>query len=96
MLIIDEPTSFLDINHQYALFDFLKTMNKKGLTILMVLHDLNQAITYSNKIIMLKEAKLIGSDKIGKIINTKKLEEVFNIKLKLIKNDEMESPIITY
>ena len=96
MLIIDEPTSFLDINHQYALFDFLKTMNKKGLTILMVLHDLNQAITYSNKIIMLKEAKLIGSDKIGKIINTKKFEEVFNIKLKLIKNDEMESPIITY
>tara|TARA_B100000579_G_C22847358_1_gene865245 strand:+ start:932 stop:1720 length:789 start_codon:yes stop_codon:yes gene_type:complete len=96
ILIIDEPTSFLDINHQYALFEFLKSMNQKGLTILMVLHDLNQAIAYSNKIIMLKEAKLIASDKISEIINTEKLEEVFNIKLKLIKNDGMDNPIITY
>tara|TARA_Y100001970_G_scaffold52986_1_gene67027 strand:- start:5081 stop:5869 length:789 start_codon:yes stop_codon:yes gene_type:complete len=96
VLIIDEPTSYLDINHQYALFNFLKKINKKGLTILMVLHDLNQAITNSNKIIMLKNASLVDYSKTNQIINTKKLDEVFNVKLKLIQNGEKNNPLITY
>ncbi len=96
VLIIDEPTSYLDINHQYVLFQFLKKLNKKGLTILMVLHDLNQAIANSNKIIMLKNAKMVDYSKTKRIIDTKKLDEVFNVKLKLIKNGDKDNPLITY
>ena len=96
VLIIDEPTSYLDINHQCCLFDFLKSMNKKGLTIVMVLHDLNQAIINSNKIIMLKQAKLVSYERTNKIIDTEKLEEVFDVKLKLIKNEESDRMFVTY
>ncbi|MBI45010.1 MAG: heme ABC transporter ATP-binding protein [Candidatus Marinimicrobia bacterium] len=96
VLIIDEPTSYLDINHQCCLFGFLKSMNKKGLTIVMVLHDLNQAIINSNKIIMLKQAKLVSYERTNKIIDTEKLEEVFDVKLKLIKNEESDRMFVTY
>ena len=95
LLIIDEPTSFLDINHQCALFDFLKKMNKKGLTIIMVLHDLNQAFTNSNKVIMLKNAKLIEYQDIKKI-KSDKLEDVFDVQIDFIENKKIEGNLILY
>jgi len=86
LLILDEPTSFLDINHQCSLFNLLKDFNNKGLTIIMVLHDINQAIQYSDKIIMLKESKLINYGDVKEIINSESLEKLFNIKLDLFTN----------
>ena len=94
LLILDEPTSYLDIKHQYALFDFLKELNKKGLTIMMVLHDLNHAISNSNKIILLKNSKLISFGETSTIINNDLINKVFEIDLKLINYDGMDNPII--
>ena len=52
----------------------------------MVLHDINQAIQYSDKIIMLKESKLINYGDVKEIINSESLEKLFNIKLDLFTN----------
>tara|TARA_B100001094_G_scaffold327851_1_gene386977 strand:- start:594 stop:1289 length:696 start_codon:yes stop_codon:yes gene_type:complete len=86
ILMLDEPTSFLDIKHQYSLFKILKSLNNKGLTIMMVLHDINHALSYSEKIIMLKDSNLMGFGKINEIINSEILEKLFNLKLNLIKD----------
>ena len=88
ILMLDEPTSFLDIKHQYSLFKILKSLNSKGLTIMMVLHDINHALFYSEKIIMLKDSNLMGFGKINEIINSEILEKLFNLKLNLIKNNK--------
>ena len=88
ILMLDEPTSFLDIKHQYSLFKILKSLNSKGLTIMMVLHDINHALSYSEKIIMLKDSNLVGFGKINEIINSEILEKLFNLKLNLIKNNK--------
>tara|TARA_B100000427_G_scaffold65178_1_gene51706 strand:- start:136 stop:615 length:480 start_codon:yes stop_codon:yes gene_type:complete len=88
ILMLDEPTSFLDIKHQYSLFKILKSLNSKGLTIMMVLHDINHALSYSEKIIMLKDSNLMGFGKINEIINSEILEKLFNLKLNLIKDNE--------
>ncbi len=88
ILMLDEPTSFLDIKHQYSLFKILKSLNSKGLTIMMVLHDINHALSYSEKIIMLKDSNLMGFGKINEIINSEILEKLFNLKLNLIKNNK--------
>ena len=95
LLIIDEPTSFLDINHQCSLFDLLNKINKKGLTIIMVLHDLNQAMLNSNKLIILKKAKLVVYQNTEKI-NTNKLEEVFDVQIDLVKNKNIKKNLISY
>ena len=88
ILMLDEPTSFLDIKHQYSLFKILKSLNNKGLTIMMVLHDINHALSYSEKIIMLKDSNLMGFGKINEIINSEILEKLFNLKLNLIKDNK--------
>ena len=96
LLILDEPTSYLDIKHQQALFDFLKLLNSKGLTIIMVLHDLNHAISNSNKIILLKNSHLISFGKTRDVINKDVLNKVFEIDLKLINYDGLDTPFISH
>ena len=96
LLILDEPTSFLDIKHQYLLFDILNGMNSKGLTILMVLHDINHAISNSNKLIMLKDSKLISYGKIKEILTSEILKEVFDINLNLSNNKNFSNPLVLY
>ena len=94
ILILDEPTSYLDIKHQHSLFQFLKELNKKGLTIIMVLHDLNHALLNSNKIAVLKDSKLISFGETKNIITEKLIKKVFEIDLKLINYKGSDTPII--
>ncbi|MBI65155.1 MAG: heme ABC transporter ATP-binding protein [Candidatus Marinimicrobia bacterium] len=94
VLILDEPTSYLDIKHQYALFDFLKELNVKGLSIIFVLHDISQAILNSSKIAILKDSDLIKYGKREEIINSDLLTDVFNVEFQLESRIENNKPII--
>ena len=94
LLLLDEPTSFLDIKHQHELFDFLKYLNNKGLTILMVLHDINHALSNSNKILLLKDSKIVDYGKSEHVITEKNLLEAYDTKLKLTKTENSKRPII--
>tara|TARA_B100000676_G_C18082705_1_gene852459 strand:+ start:2453 stop:3238 length:786 start_codon:yes stop_codon:yes gene_type:complete len=94
ILLLDEPTSYLDIKHQYLLFNFLKTLNEKGLTIMMVLHDLNHALSNSNKVAVLKDSQLISYGDTKKVITENLINKVFEIDLKLINYEGNDVPII--
>tara|TARA_Y100001960_G_scaffold3577_1_gene3976 strand:- start:3942 stop:4730 length:789 start_codon:yes stop_codon:yes gene_type:complete len=83
ILILDEPTSYLDIKHQMSLFKFLKSLNERGLTIMLVVHDINQAILNTQKIILLKHAELIAYGENEKIINNELLSKVFDVPFNL-------------
>lgn len=59
ILLLDEPTTFLDISHQLEVMELVQKLNKEfDMTILMVLHDLNQAAKYSNRLIVLKNGNI--------------------------------------
>jgi len=81
LIILDEPTSFLDIKHQQALFKFIKKLNKNGLTVIMVLHELNHSILNSNKILMLKKAKQICFGDTKEIMSAQNISKCFDIKV---------------
>ena len=58
VLLLDEPTTYLDIYHQIEILEVVKSLNEKyNITIVMVLHDLNQAINYSHNIVIMKNGK---------------------------------------
>ncbi|MGE6630505.1 heme oxygenase [Bacillus sp. NPDC077027] len=79
-LILDEPTTFLDIAHQLDLLELLKDLNKThGLTVLMVLHDLQQAAKYCDRLIAMKRGSVhqIGTPK--EVFTADFFEEVFGI-----------------
>ena len=83
LLILDEPTNNLDIRHQIALFDLINNLNQKGLTIIMVIHDLNHAIHYSKNIIMLKNGSMEYYGPVASTVNKKSLKKIFDINLQI-------------
>ena len=85
LVVLDEPTSFLDIYHQIKLFELIKRLNSKGLTILMILHDINYALLYSRKIMMLKNARLRYFGNTDEVITNSNIKQIFGIDLKKIK-----------
>lgn len=96
LLILDEPTSYLDIKHQLSLFEFLKKMNRKGLTIIVVLHDLNHANILADKIMILKDSNLINYGIVNEVLNENCLKEAFDIEFALYKDSNSKKTFITF
>jgi len=84
-LIVDEPLTHLDINFQYETLSLLRDLNeKKGLTVLFVIHDLNLALKYSNKTILLNKGKMSGFDTTEKILSQENINKNFLIHSELV------------
>lgn len=80
ILLLDEPTTYLDIAHQIDMLELIKRINlNTGITIIMVLHDLNQAFKYSDELIILKDGKIMDKGKPKKLASVKMLKEIYNV-----------------
>lgn len=80
ILLLDEPTTYLDIFHQIEVLDLVKKLNEKyKMTIVMVLHDINQAIKYSDNIVIMKNGKIIEEGTPKSVINEKSIKTVYNV-----------------
>ncbi|EUJ31357.1 iron compound ABC transporter ATP-binding protein [Listeria floridensis FSL S10-1187] len=80
MLLLDEPTTYLDISHQLELLDLLKDLNQNyGLTIVLVLHDLNQAALYSDRIIACEAGHIVKTGSPKEVLTEQFLKEIFKI-----------------
>lgn len=83
-IMLDEPTTYLDISHQFELLELVKKLNQTmGITILMILHDLNQAARYSDYILAIAEGKKYIEGSPEEVITEKVLKDVFNMKVKI-------------
>lgn len=81
ILLLDEPTTYLDMCHQLELMELVKTINEKfNMTILMVLHDLNQAARYSHRVIIMKDGNIVADGKPEDVINKEIIHSVYNVK----------------
>ena len=80
IILLDEPTTFLDINFQLQMLDLIKTLNKKNnLTILSVIHDINLAARYCDRLAIFKEGKLLTIDKPINALSRKIIKEAFYV-----------------
>ncbi|WP_239256783.1 ABC transporter ATP-binding protein [Listeria ilorinensis] len=84
ILLLDEPTTYLDIAHQLELLELLKKLNAEyGLTILLVLHDLNQAARYSDYIVTCADGKLVQTGSPHEVLTETLLQRIFHIQAEL-------------
>ena len=84
IILLDEPTTYLDIRYQLELLRLLKEINQKyKITIIMVLHDINQAIQYSDNIIAIKKGRIIVEGKSNEVITSEVIREIYGIDLKM-------------
>lgn|SRR5699024_4428390 len=81
-LFLDEPTANLDIFYQYEILELVKTLcEEEGLTIVMVLHDINQTIQYSDRVIIMKAGEMVANGKPEEVITSALLADVYGIKV---------------
>src|SRR5690625_7133710 len=83
-LFLDEPTSNLDIYYQYEVLELVKQLSvEHNLTIVMVLHDINQAIKFSDTIIAMKQGSIIAHGKQEQIITEQLIHDVYGVSDKI-------------
>jgi iron complex transport system ATP-binding protein len=87
-LILDEPTTYLDISYQMEILELVVDLNERlGITVLMVLHDLNHACRYSDTVYVLKEGRVHGHGAPGDVIDRTMLKEVFGIDARIYEDE---------
>jgi iron complex transport system ATP-binding protein len=80
ILLLDEPTTFLDLNHQLEVLDLVRDLNRqRGLTVVMVLHDLNQAARYAGRMVVLKQGRIYADGPPRAVLTPATLREVFGV-----------------
>ena len=89
ILLLDEPTTYLDIYHQIEILEMVKELNEKhNITIVMVLHDINQAIKYSHNIVIMKDGTIINEGRPEEVINKNIIEDVYKVQGFIGKSEE--------
>ena len=95
LLLLDEPTSHLDITHQVRILNLLQRLNDEmGLTVLMVIHDLNLASEYCNQLIMFQEGKIVMQGDPDKVLTFETIEEVYKTPVIARINPYSNKPVI--
>jgi iron complex transport system ATP-binding protein len=95
-MLLDEPTSYLDIKHQIGICQLLKTMNKdKGITIIAVFHDINLASCFSDRVMIMKDGKIHGVGSPEDMITKEMLESVYGCQVYVDENPLMDRPRVT-
>lgn len=94
ILLLDEPTTYLDIGYQLEVMELIERLNReREMTILLVLHDLNQAARYSDRMIVLREGDIFADGAPADVLTQPLLAEVFNVHAKILFDPESQAPI---
>ncbi|WP_093138342.1 ABC transporter ATP-binding protein [Pseudoxanthomonas sp. GM95] len=95
LLLLDEPTTYLDIAHQYELLELCRTLNRtRGRTLVMVLHDLNQAARYADHIIAMKAGEIVASGPPQAVIAETLIETVFGMRAMIVPDPVTATPMV--
>ncbi len=79
VIIMDEPTTFLDVRNQFEMMDHAKKLSEMGKTIIMILHDMEAVLHYADHVVLMKDGKDVLSGSSEEVLRSRQLEEVFGI-----------------
>lgn len=81
VILMDEPTSFLDISHQLRLMELAKELAKKGKAVILVLHDLSLAMRIADRMVVMKEGNILKIGSPEQVYQSRVLQQVFDVKI---------------
>jgi iron complex transport system ATP-binding protein len=95
VLLLDEPTTFLDIAHQIEVLELFRSINlEDGRTLVAVLHDLNQAARYASHIIAMRSGSIVAAGAPADVITPEIVEDVFSVPCRVIDDPESRTPLV--
>ena len=87
ILLLDEPAAFLDIRHEVEMYDLLRDLQREGMTVVSVLHDLNIAALYCDRLLLLSEGAVARAGTASEVITYRTLTEVYGTEVYVAMND---------
>lgn len=94
ILLLDEPTTFLDIGHQLEVLSLVQSLNReRNMTIVLVLHDLNQAAQYAHRMIVMQRGAIVADGEPAAILTQMLLADVFRVHAHIVANPESGAPV---
>ncbi|WP_443045456.1 ABC transporter ATP-binding protein [Streptomyces sp. NBC_00259] len=95
LLLLDEPTTFLDIQHQLEILDLCAELHEtQGRTLVAVLHDLNQAARYATHLIAMRDGRIAAEGAPGDVVTAELVERVFGVRSQVIDDPETGTPLV--
>jgi iron complex transport system ATP-binding protein len=95
LILLDEPTTFLDIAHQIELLDLFSELNiDQGTTIVAVLHDLNHACRFADEVIAMKAGSIVAKGHPAEVVTAELVEEVYGLRCQIIDDPETGTPLV--
>lgn len=95
IMLLDEPTTWLDISHQIDLLELLSELNReKGYTLAAVLHDLNQACRYATHLIALRDGRIVAEGAPKEIVTADLIERIYGLRCTIIEDPVAHTPLV--
>ncbi len=92
LLLLDEPTSALDLAHQHSLLQQIRMLAGQQVGVLMILHDLNLAAAYADRIMLLKQGQCVSTGGVEEVMQAALLSEVFELPLRVLRHPDTGKP----
>ncbi|MDD1827718.1 Fe(3+) dicitrate ABC transporter ATP-binding protein FecE [Photobacterium sp. ZSDE20] len=93
LVMLDEPTTYLDMSHQVELMNLMEQMNAKGKTVVVVLHDLNQACRYCDHLVVLEKGCVVAEGPPDEVMTETLLDDVFDLKARVFPDPISNTPM---
>lgn len=94
VLLLDEPTTFLDIAHQYEVLSLCSRLHAEGRTLVAVLHDLNQAARFATHLVVMRDGAVVAQGVPAEIITAKLVEAVFGLPARIVPDPVSGTPLV--
>jgi iron complex transport system ATP-binding protein len=88
VLLLDEPTTFLDLKHQVGMYALLRDLCRNGLLVVAVTHDVNLAAAYSGRVLVLHAGRLVADATPQEVFERARMREVFGVETHIIEGDD--------
>lgn len=94
LLLLDEPTTFLDVAHQLDVLELVRDLNTVGKTVVMVLHDVNQAARYADHLVAMREGRVVAAGPPADVLTPALLADVFGVRCRVLPDPDSGTPLI--
>lgn len=95
LLLLDEPTTYLDITHQVEVLDLLTDLNReRGATIVAVLHDLNLACRYADHLVAMRDGRIVVEGRPADVVTPATVQQIFEMRSQVVRDPVSDTPVV--
>ena len=94
LVLLDEPTTYLDITHQVEVLNLSRKLQQAGKTVVMVLHELSMAFRYATNLVVMKDGAIQASGPVNEVVTPELISQVYELDCILLEDPETGRPIV--